>query len=262
MNRLIKAILTAIKNKFDTLFNRIADGIELKVGAKIATNIFLVILWGVVYSICCIGIIYLAVRLWPIALVVAIVASWLYNRSCTKDEEISAGDDEVEVELVRQRAREMYDEVHSIMFQAIQGAASITPLLRPHDLYEIECSSARGDHFYMLVVQNGNKKVNIPVYQFECELEAPIDKSQNDIIQRELQRYLAKQAARYPLLISPESQGRSPLEVLDIKNMGGHIVCEIVHTTAASIPLIEARRRARVERQQRQQAFTDADYPE
>lgn len=162
--------------------------------------------------------------------------------------------DPVEEELTRQRAREQYDDMLSLMFNAIQGAASITPLIRPHDLFDIQTSSPKGDHFYL--------DRGIVIFQFECELETPIDKLTEDIIQRELQRYVVKQCSRYPMLISSEAQGRALVEVLDIKNLGGHVLVECAQTTSASIPLIEARRRARLERQQRQQAVIDKDYPE
>ena len=52
------------------------------------------------------------------------------------------------------------------------------------------------------------------------------------------------------------------VEVLDVKPLGGHVCIDVVLTTAASIPLIEARRRARVERQQKAQTYMDADYGE
>ncbi|MNW52316.1 hypothetical protein D3C74_298320 [compost metagenome] len=162
--------------------------------------------------------------------------------------------DPVDEELTRQRAREQYDDMLALMFNSIQGAASITPLIRPHDIFDIQSSSPKGDHFYL--------DKGIVIFQFECELETTIDKLTEDIIQRELQRYVVKQCSRYPMLISSEAQGRALVEVLDIKNLGGHILVECTQTTSASIPLIEARRRARVERQQRQQAVIDKDYPE
>lgn len=162
--------------------------------------------------------------------------------------------DPVDEELTRQRAREQYDEMLALMFNAMQGAANTTPLLRPHDTLQIESSSSRGAHFYL---ERGNV-----IFQFECDLETAIDKNTEDAIQRELQRYVVKQCSRYPMLVSNEAQGRAPVEVLDVKNLGGHVLVECCQTTSGSIPLIEARRRARVERQQRQQAITDQDYPE
>ena len=162
--------------------------------------------------------------------------------------------DPVDEELTRQRAREQYDEMLALMFNAMQGAANTTPLLRPHDTLQIESSSSRGAHFYL---ERGNV-----IFQFECDLETAIDKNTEDAIQRELQRYVVKQCSRYPMLVSNEAQGRAPVEVLDVKNLGGHVLVECCQTTSGSIPLIEARRRARVERQQRQHAITDQDYPE
>lgn len=135
----------------------------------------------------------------------------------------------------------------------IQNASAITPLLRPHDEFSIEIATL-ADHFYLDGVD--------PVFQFENDLEAAIDKAQNDSIQRETQRFAAKNITRYPQLISEEAKGRSPIEVLDVKNLGGRVCFDVVLTTSSTIPKIDARRRARVERQQRQQATTDPDYGE
>ena len=186
----------------------------------------------------------------PLLLVWVIV----YGLSTGKASEPQLPVDPVEEELARQRAREMQGELLALMFQAVQSTAAITPLVRPHDPYEIQTSTPSGDHFFM--------KGLVPVYQFEVDLESEVDKVMVDNLQRELQRHVTKQAARFPLLCSLEAQGRAPVEVLDVKPLGGHVCVDAVLTTAASIPLIEARRRARVERQQKQQAFVDFDYGE
>lgn len=189
-------------------------------------------------------------------LVLPLMVLWvvLYGMSTHKVQEPELPIDPVEEELARQRAREMQGELLALMFQAVQSTAAITPLVRPHDPYEIQTSTPSGDHFFM--------KGLVPIYQFEVDLESEVDKVMVDNLQRELQRHVTKQATRFPLLCSLEAQGRSPVEVLDVKPLGGHVCIDVVLTTAASIPLIEARRRARVERQQKAQTYMDADYGE
>lgn len=184
-----------------------------------------------------------------------VISCWIKSSKKNDESDFGEKSDPVNEELIRQRAREQYDDLHAFMFNAIQGASSITPLIRPHDLFDIQTCSPKGDHFYLT-------EKYIPVFQFECEIETAIDKGTEDLIQRELQRYMTKQCSRYPMLISSEAQGRSPVELLDVKNLGGHLLFECILATSDSIRLIEARRRARVERQQRQQAFIDQDYSE
>ena len=194
---------------------------------------------------------------WIIAPIVALIFIIHLFSECLKEEkEDEIKDipviDDVETELIRQRAMEIYPELQVLLFSALQSVAQITPLLRPHDPAEIETSTARAKHFYI-----DGKNV---IFQFEGTLESSIDRVTEDMIQRELQRSIAKYISRYPLLIHSESQGRVPLEVLDVKNCGSYVLIEVCQTTEASIPMIDARRRARIERQQKQQRFLDEDY--
>lgn len=210
---------------------------------------------GSAFSIALDKILSFLAKLVPFAVLVAITRYYLKNRQNKGDDggNGGGGGGEVDVELIRQRAREQYEDVRAVMFHAIQGAATITPLMRPYDEFAIEIATA-GDHFYL----DGPD----PVFQFENDLEVAIDKAQNDSIQRETQRFAAKNITRYPQLISEEAKGRSPIEILDVKNLGGRVCFDVVLTTTSTIPKIDARRRARVERQQRQQTISDPDYCE
>lgn len=98
------------------------------------------------------------------------------------------------------------------------------------------------------------------MYQWEADLEGEIDKTQEDNILRELQRHVVKNLPRYPMLLSDEARGRAAVEVLDVKNLGGHVLIETVLVNATSIPLVDARRRARAERPAKQERIDDPRY--
>jgi len=93
-------------------------------------------------------------------------------------------------------------------------------------------------------------------FSFEIDLTTAIDKTQEDIILREIQRHTNKHALRYPQLIE---QGRAPV-VLDVKNCGCFILVEVVLYNGDSKSMIEARRRARIERRQRSGDTFDRDF--
>lgn len=158
----------------------------------------------------------------------------------------------VEEELLRQRALEQYETMLQLMYYAVNSAAKTTPLSSVHDLFDLKTGSAKEEHFYIA-------KAGFPVFQFECDLDASIDKSTEDLIQRELQRAVNKQAERFPMLnIAPD--GRVPVEVLDIKDCTTHVLIETCLTSEVSIPTIDARRRARIERQRRYGNSNDYDF--
>lgn len=160
---------------------------------------------------------------------------------------------DVDKVLIAERAVELQDEVRALMFVSIQGASATTPIVRPHEEYDIQPSKASGKCFYLY-------QDIIPVYQWEADLEGEIDKTQEDNILRELQRYTVKNLPRFPMLMSDEARGRAAVEILDVKNLGGHVQIETVLVNAASIPLVDARRRARAERQVRQERIEDPRY--
>lgn len=160
---------------------------------------------------------------------------------------------EVDKVLIAERAAELQDDVRALAFVAIQGVASTTPIVRPHDVYTIQPPKSDSRSFY--ISQDG-----IPVYQWEVDLEGEIDKTQEDIILRELQRHVVKNLPRFPVLISDEARGRAAVEVLDVKGLGGHVQIEMVLVNSASIQLVDARRRARAERQVKQERVNDPRY--
>lgn len=190
------------------------------------------------------------------AVFILVVVAWAVIFSIgSNQEEGEEGDgdnhggveEEVELELVEQRAMEQQEQVESLMFLAIQGAATTTPLLRPHDVFEI-MTAGSSRRFYM--------DKDVPIFQCEANYEGTLDQAQLDIILRALQHQVSKHALRFPLLME---HGKVP-EVLDLKDLGTRLMIDIVHYTPKSKSLIEARRRARAERQVKQRRLEDPRY--
>ena len=73
---------------------------------------------------------------------------------------------------------------------------------------------------------------------------------------QEIQRHIMKNASRFPLLLV---DGRAP-EVIDVIALGKRVVIEVMRSTPTARPIIEARRKARVERQVRQKRVEDPRY--
>lgn len=173
-----------------------------------------------------------------LGIIFILAASYRANHSHIKITGDPVG--EVDEELARQRAQEQYPTVRSLMFRVFVAVASFTIIDRKHDVREIETSSSKSEHFYMDGV--------VPIYQFELDLENEVTQEQADDLRDKLQEYGRKFISDYPMLISPDSGGRSALEVLTVHPLGHRICVDVVLTTAASIPIIDARRRARAER--------------
>lgn len=158
-------------------------------------------------------------------------------------------------ELARERARELYPSILNLMFRVLIAVSSFTVIDRKRDTHEIETATPNGDHFYM--------EGAVAVYQFELDLENEITQEQADYLRGKLQEYGRKFIGDYPMLVSPDSGGRSAVEVLAVHPLGHRICIDVVQTTAASIPMIENRRRARAERKNgptRPTRYVDEDY--
>lgn len=97
----------------------------------------------------------------------------------------------------------------------------------------------------------------------EVEVDGEITLEVEDAIQQEVQRYSLKYIHDYPMLISPEASGRPPVEILSVKNCGGHMKIDFVFTSPKSFELIDASRKARIARkirQERVRQYIDEDY--
>ena len=191
-----------------------------------------------------------------LAIIIACIVVWWKNCQ-PKQTTLPAAITNVDIELARQKALDMQGYALSLMLRVLVAISSFTPVIRPRNTHDIEARSTDGASFYM--------KDDIVIYQVEVEVEGEITPEVEDTIQREAQRYAQTYIADYPMLISPEAGGRAPVEVLGVKNGGSRVLIDYVFTSAKSVGMIDARRRARVERQMKQERstpYTDPDYSE
>lgn len=201
----------------------------------------------------------MALNRWKKAILLLVIGS-IFVASYRMNHPASAGSGDIGgkagEELARERARELYPSLLPWMFRVLDAVSSFTIIDRKHDVHEIETAAPNGDHFYM---EGGT----VAVYQFELDLENEVTQEQADYLRGKLQEYGRKFIGDYPMLISPDSGGRSALEVLAVHPLGHRICIDVVQTTAASIPMIDNRRRARAERLNsptRLTRYVDEDY--
>lgn len=186
-----------------------------------------------------------------------LIASYFENRKGLQLPLSDTDSDDVEIELSRQRGLEMQVYAISFMLRVLIAVSSFTAVNRPRNERDIEVCNTDGASFYM--------KDKIVVYQAEVEVEGEITPEVEESTRREIQRYALKYVVDYPMLISPETGGRAPVEILGVKNCGNRILIDYVFTSKDSIPMIDARRRARLERQKRREhiaQYIDEDYGE
>lgn len=253
-----------LRMRMDNVWNEIAEAVEegyYSYAVKKAL-VFLAVCFGIFgFLAFLLGLLYagrniiLAV-VSPIFIVAFLIASYRanYPSGARKD---NIDFDEVDEELAYQRGLEMQVYAMSFMLRVLVAISSFTAVIRPRTEQDITMPNKDGASFYM---NNG-----IVVYQAEAEVEGEITPEVENTLQREIQRYALKYIADYPMLISPESGGRAPVEVLAVKNGGKRVLIDFIFTTKEALLLIDARRRARVEQQMRQERVRphiDEDYGE
>lgn len=258
MLHLLTVICLFLWTLFNNLCDGVANGIEHKDAKQAVSNVFLALLFVIISVLVGLLLFCLAVRFWWALLIAWLIGSLIYSMVHKNGTTDGGGDntnvdDEVETELAIMSGREYHAPTRALTFYGIQGASSNTLLSRPRDEFSIE-TATEGDHFTL------EGKDKDAVYQFECDLEAPIApedvKTQEDIMYQEIQRHMTKNASRFPLLLV---DGRAP-EVLDVIVLGQRVVIEVIRNTPTARPIIKARRKARVERQVRQKRVEDPRY--
>lgn len=256
MYHLLSVICLFLWTLLNNLCNGVAEGIEHRNAKQALSNVFLILLFVAASVLVGLMLFSLAVRFWWALLTAWLLGSLIYSlahKNGTTNGGNTGVDDEVETELAAMRGREYHEPMRVLTFYGIQGASSNTLLSRPRDEFNIE-TATEGDHFTL------EGKGKDAVYQFECNLEAPIApedvKTQEDIMYQEIQRHIMKNASRFPLLLV---DGRAP-EVIDVIALGKRVVIEVMRSTPTARPIIEARRKARVERQVRQKRVEDPRY--
>lgn len=216
----------------------------------IGSGIFLVLLLWKLRSVL------LAVAIPPVMLAL-LIASYYENSPRANKASGNLGIDNIDEELARQEGLEMQDYAIRFMLRVLNAIAPFTPIIRPRSERDIEISAKDGALFYM----DGP----VTIFQAEVGVEGEITPEVEETIRREVQRYARKYIPDYPMLISQEAGGHSPVEILSVKSCGNRVLIDYVFTSAASLPMIKARRRARIERQKRAERidqYIDEDYGE
>lgn len=160
---------------------------------------------------------------------------------------------EVAVELARQRGVELQKYMLAFLYRIIVATRSATNAQPSNDEKSVWVSSLDGQSFYM----HGE----VVIFQGEVQIDGDITSDVEDTMQKELQEAVPKYIDEFPALIDPNIKGRPSVEILTVRGVGRKVIIDAVITTEKSIPLIEARRQARVERQKRQERQGQADDP-
>lgn len=246
MLKLLSVILSVIVGAFNTCGENIAMGIEDRNGKQIAAYCGLLALLVVACVAGTLGLLYLAYCFWWVILAVYIAGAGLYALLHPAE---SAQEDVNEVDLImaEEDAKEAHSELRSLAYHAVLDTSENTSLIRPRDEFSIE--SSREKPFY----QDGPA---VMVHQFEIDYTDALESSQLDNILRDLQRQFNKYAPRYPLLIR---EGHPPV-VYDLKNTGNFLILEVILYSESAKDKIEARRRARINRQLKMGEIYDRDF--
>lgn len=157
-----------------------------------------------------------------------------------------SGEDSTSVELAKQEAEEIHEELCVLVYNVLAEAADYPPLQRPRDTYSIETSREKPYRMDGIMA----------VHQFEADFSGTLDRSKLDSLFRDIQHRINKHAKRYPLLMR---NGHSPI-LYDIKDNGNFLLLEVVLYAREYGGKIEARKRARIERQHGQERIDDPRY--
>lgn len=157
-----------------------------------------------------------------------------------------SGDDPVDVEYAEQEAAELHEEVCELTYEAAADTSENTPLKRSQGSAGIE--TGREKPYTM----DGT----MAIHQFSVDTDTPLDKAGEDLVLRELQRHMNQRGKRYPHLCR---EGRAPI-IFDLKNNGNFVIIEVVLYSGKYKGKIEARRKARIARQQQTGDTYDQDF--
>lgn len=246
MLKLCSVIFSIISNAFNTCGNSIAEGIEDRNGKQIAAYFGLLVLLVVACVAGTLGLLYLAYCFWWIILVVYLAGAGLYTllHPTISTKEVN---NEIDLIIAEEDAKEAHSELRALAYHAVLDTSENTSLIRPRDEFSIE--SSREKPFY----QDGS---TVMVHQFEVDYNGALESNQLNNILRDLQRQFNKYAPRYPLLIR---EGHPPV-VYDLKNTGNFLILEVILYSESAREKIEARRRARINRQLKIRDIYDRDF--
>lgn len=162
----------------------------------------------------------------------------------------SLSDNSLEDELVLQRAEEAHDFVRDATYSVIVDVSEYTPLVRPASPSAIETNV----RIYV--------REHVAFFQFNCPISDTVDA--NDLRERLQTRLTQKLRGRELPGIPSEmvmwnNRPYVPLQIYSVSNTGASVNIDLVFADDVSIPLLEAKARARLERQ-RQNSYRDNDF--
>lgn len=249
LRKLLRSALNFGKSKIGARIDEISTGLEEEnVPQVIINSIVLILAFGIglFASIFLVRFIITHLHLFIIG---AFLASALYSVSCKFlgiDVDDGSGIDSSTIELAEQEAQEVHEELRELVYNAVAEAAEYTPLQRPRDVYSIETSREKPYRMDGAMA----------VHQFEADFSGTLDRSKLDSLFRDVQRRINKHARRYPGLVR---DGHPPI-LYDIKDNGSFLLLEVVLYAKDHSGKIEARKRARIERQHGQERIDDPRY--
>lgn len=179
--------------------------------------------------------------------IIATTVVFLWKNKHPRSAPADDGEDTpVDVEYAEQEAAELHEEVCELTYEAAADTSENTPLKRSQGSAGIE--TGREKPYTM----DGT----MAIHQFSVDTDTPLDKAGEDLVLRELQRHMNQRGKRYPHLCR---EGRAPI-IFDLKNNGNFVIIEVVLYSEKYKGKIEARRKARIARQQQTGDTYDRDF--
>lgn len=158
-----------------------------------------------------------------------------------------------EIEFARQRGVELQKVVLAFLYRIIIATHQYTQIIPPNDEKGIAVMTSSGYSFYM--------DDAIVIYQGIVAIDGEVTTAVEDDIRNELQEAVPKYIDEFSELVDETRNGYPPVEILTVRGVGKKVIIDAVIASEQSIPLIKARRLARIERQNRQVREVDARDP-
>lgn len=249
LKELFRSVLNFVKAKIEERVDKINAGFEEENVPQVLLNVIVLVLPFGISLFAGIVLVRFIIHHLHLFIIGAFVAAALYSailKFLGVDIDDGCGTDSAAVEIAEQEAQEIHEEVRILVYNAVAEAAEYTSLQRPRDTFSIETS--RDKPYRMDGV--------MAVHQFEADFIGTLDRSKLDNLFWDVQRRINKHAHRYPLLIR---DGHPPV-LYDIKDNGSFLLLEVVLYAKEHSGKIEARKRARIERQHSQERIDDPRY--